>query len=160
MLGRVRRRACSLFLFLAVLVPLVAGCRHDDDSADAAAPPPPIQHFRSRPDLTPPTVEVTTAAHGTAPGFLFLAPKREVAQAGPMILDDDGQVVWFHPLDTKGVADFRVQRYDGRPVLTWWRGRADKGVGDGYYVIADETLPRDRHRRPPAAASPATSTSS
>ena len=110
-----------------------------DDGPDEAAPPPPTQHFRSRPDLTPPPVEVTTAAHGTAPGLLFLAPKREVAQAGPMILDDQGRVVWFEPLDTKGVADFKVQRYDGRPVLTWWRGRADKGVGDGYYVIADES---------------------
>ena len=123
----------------AVALLVSTGCLGDDDSADAAAPPPPTQHFRSRPDLTPPTVEVTTAAHGTAPGLLFLAPKREVAQAGPMILDDDGRVVWFHPLDTKGVADFKVQRYDGRPVLTWWRGRADKGVGDGYYVIADES---------------------
>ena len=56
-----------------------------------------------------------------------------------MILDDRGEVVWFRPLDTKGVADFRAQRYGGRPVLTWWRGRAERGVGDGYYVIVDET---------------------
>ena len=123
----------------ALALVVSTGCLGDDDSAEASAPPPPTQHFRSRPDLTPPPVEVTTAAHGTAPGLLFLAPKREVAQAGPMILDDEGRVVWFHPLDTKGVADFKVQRYDGRPVLTWWRGRADKGVGDGYYVIADES---------------------
>jgi hypothetical protein len=70
-----------------------------------------------------------------APGYVFLAPKRMVAQAGPMIVDNAGELVWFHPLDTRGVADFRVQRYDGRPVLTWWRGRAPRGVGDGYYVI-------------------------
>ena len=70
-----------------------------------------------------------------APGYVFIAPKRKVAQAGPMIVDNAGKLVWFHPLDTRGVADFRVQRYDGRPVLTWWRGRAPRGVGDGYYVI-------------------------
>jgi hypothetical protein len=82
---------------------------------------------------------VTTPARDTAPGYVILAPKRGVAQAGPMILDDDGQVVWFRPLDTKAVADLRVQRYGGRPVLTWWRGQAVKGVGDGHYVIVDSS---------------------
>jgi hypothetical protein len=48
-------------------------------------------------------------------------------------------VVWFHPLDTHGVTDFRVQRYRGRPVLTWWRGETAKGVGNGRYIIADES---------------------
>jgi hypothetical protein len=134
------KAATAIAALAAALSLLVStGCLGDDEPAEAAAPPPPTQHFRSRPDLTPPPVEVTTAAHRTAPGLLFLAPKREVAQAGPLILDDEGQVVWFDPLDTKGVADFKVQRYDGRPVLTWWRGRADKGVGDGYYVLADES---------------------
>jgi len=133
----VRASTAVAALAAASALLVATGCLGDDEPVAAA--PPPTQHFRSRPDLTPPPVEVTTAAHATAPGLLFLAPKREVAQAGPMILDDEGRVVWFHPLDTKGVADFKVQRYDGRPVLTWWRGRADKGVGDGYYVIADQS---------------------
>jgi hypothetical protein len=30
-----------------------------------------------------------------------------------------------------------VQRYHGRPVLTWWRGRAPMGVGGGFYSIYD-----------------------
>ncbi len=47
-------------------------------------------------------------------------------------------MVWFDPLDTKGVTDFRVQSYRGRPVLTWWRGQSEKGVGNGHYVIADD----------------------
>src|SRR5438105_4409581 len=97
----------------------------------------PSQHFRSRPDLKPPIIAIRTPAHSTAPGLIFLAPKQAVAQAGPMIVDDGGRVVWFHPLDTKGVADFRVQRYRGKPVLTWWRGHVPKGVGSGYYVVDD-----------------------
>jgi hypothetical protein len=107
-----------------------------NDGADANAPTvtPPAQHFASRPDLLPPTVTVRRSGRAS-PGYIFLAPKKEVAQAGPMIVDSDGKLVWFHPLDTHGVADFRLQRYGGRPVLTWWRGRADRGVGDGYYVI-------------------------
>jgi len=58
-----------------------------------------------------------------------------------MIMDNQGQVVWFHPLKlTKGVTDFRAQRYRGKPVLTWWRGRVSTaGVGNGWYVIYDES---------------------
>jgi hypothetical protein len=112
-----------------------AGCREEDGEPDARTPP--SQHFRSRPDLRPPVVTVTTRASGADEGYVFLAPKRGVAQAGPMIVDAAGRLVWFRPLDTKGVSDFRVQSYGGRPVLTWWRGSAVKGVGEGYYVIVD-----------------------
>jgi hypothetical protein len=73
---------------------------------------------------------------------VFLAPKKDVDQAGPLILDDSGQVVWFDPLPTHGVTDFRVQTYRGRPVLTWWQGQSDKGIGNGHYVIMD-----DRYRK-------------
>ena len=55
-----------------------------------------------------------------------------------MIIDDTGQLVWFEPLDTEGVTDFRAQRYDGRPVLTWWRGQSEQGIGDGHFVIVDD----------------------
>lgn len=108
---------------------LVAGC--------ASPPRPSSVHFVSRPDLRPPPVDVRTRAAGTAPGYIFIAPKGHVAQAGPLILDDAGHVVWFRPLDTRGVTDFRVQRYRGRPVLTWWRGSAKGKPGTGGYTIAD-----------------------
>jgi len=97
----------------------------------------PSQHFRSRPDLEPPLVRVLTRAHRTAAGYIFIAPKKNVEQAGPLILDNRGHVVWFRPLETRGVTDFRVQRYRGQPVLTWWRGRATHGKGDGNYAIVD-----------------------
>ena len=100
-------------------------------------PTPPYRHFVSRPDLKPPMIKIDTPARGTAPGLIFIAPKMVVAQAGPEIVDNAGNVVWFHPLGIKGVADFKVQRYRGKPVLTWWRGRAPKGVGSGYYAIYD-----------------------
>ena len=118
---------------------LVAGCGGTGSGAGAA---PPSQHFVSRPDLRPVPVSVPTPAHGTAPGYVFVAPKKDVAQAGPLILDDRGQVVWFDPLETHGVTDFRVQTYRGKRVLTWWQGQSDKGVGNGHYVIMDR-----RYRR-------------
>jgi hypothetical protein len=35
------------------------------------------------------------------------------------------------------VMNVRVQRYQGRPVLTWWEGTIPNGYGVGEYVIAD-----------------------
>jgi hypothetical protein len=141
MLLRVTRRVLPSVLVAVALV--AAGCGSAKESKQAAAakpkgPPPPTQRFHSRPDLKPPPVRILTAARGTAPGYIFFAPKMKVVQAGPMILDNRGQAVWFHPLPTHGVADFKVQRYRGKPVLTWWRGKAPMGVGSGYYAIFDD----------------------
>ena len=108
---------------------LVAGC--------GSSSRPPALHFVSRPDLRPPPVHVHVRARATAPGYIFIAPKGHVAQAGPLILDDQGHVVWFRPLQTRGVTDFRVQRFRGRPVLTWWRGSRPGKPGTGGYTIAD-----------------------
>ncbi len=81
------------------------------------------QSFHSRPDLQPPTVTVTAHAPGATPGEIFIAPYSGPGQYGPMILDEDGAVVWFKPLSPTGTraADFRVQQYEGKPVLTWWQ---------------------------------------
>jgi hypothetical protein len=48
--------------------------------------------------------------------------------------------VWFHPAaGGEPILDARVQRYRGRPVLTWWQGAASKyGIGRGEGVIVDE----------------------
>jgi Arylsulfotransferase (ASST) len=92
--------------------------------------------FRSRPDLSPPAVEVTKKAHDTAPGYIFVAPEKSVTrQGGSMIVDDSGEVVWFRPLQGRyeGRAhDLKVQRYRGKPVLTWMNGVNE-------YVIFDHT---------------------
>jgi hypothetical protein len=133
-------------VLLVALALACTACGHHSSSppkpkpaAQAEPTPGPTQHFYSRPDLHPPVVKILTPAHGTAPGDVFIAPKMAVAQAGPLIMDNHGQVVWFHPLKlTKGVTDFRVQHYRGKPVLTWWRGRVSNvGVGNGWYVIYD-----------------------
>ena len=124
------------FLLLALLA-VVAACAGGAAISRGAAQPA-TQHFFSRPDLRPPSVRIIERESGTARGYIFIAPKKEVDQAGPMIVNDIGNVVWFRPLDTHGVTDFRVQRYRGRPVLTWWRGETAKGIGNGRYVIADD----------------------
>ena len=100
-----------------------------------APPPEGVWAFRSRPELSPPTIEVVTKAHHTASGYVFVAPEEgEVGQGGSLIIDDRGQVVWFRPLlNTSGRAmNFEVQTYRGKPVLTW-------GETPGKYVIFDDS---------------------
>jgi hypothetical protein len=104
----------------------------------AEADAPPASPYRTRPDLAPPPVAVTTPARGTAQGLVFLAPQKGDGPLGPMIVDDDGELVWFHALDrTKTAANFGVQTHRGEPVLVWWEGAVVSGHGSGEYVIAD-----------------------
>jgi len=105
--------------------------------ARAAAPAVP---YRSRPDLVPPGVVVTTPANGAAPGYLFLAPFDGTGQQGPLIVDDSGEPVWFHEVVGAQAQNFRPQTFAGRPVLTWWAGAVgDNGTWMGQCFIADDT---------------------
>ncbi|MDQ3864757.1 MAG: arylsulfotransferase family protein [Actinomycetota bacterium] len=98
-----------------------------------------VWSFRSRPDLSPPSVEVTKQAHGdTAPGYIFAAPKgSNLWQGGSMMFDDSGQPVWFRPMQNVNsrAMGFRVQNYRGSPVLTW----AEIVAGGDDYVIFDNS---------------------
>ncbi len=99
------------------------------------------QQFVSRPDLHPPAVAVTASSPAAQPGDVFLAPYAGPGQAGPMILDQQGRVVWFKPLPAHvSATNFRVQQWEGRPVLTWWQGDiSEHGYGLGRDVIMDSS---------------------
>ena len=78
-----------------------------------------VMRFRSRGDLEPPSVTVTTPAADRALGDIFVSPDSGAGQAGPMIVAPSGQLVWFHPLSAPTTAfDFQEQSYEGQPVLT------------------------------------------
>ncbi len=99
-----------------------------------------VQRFRSRPDLEPPDITLTTSSGRASPEHVFLAPKRGTGQDGPMIVDGRGKLVWARPAPRGEQAmDFRVQRYRGRPVLTWWEGITNVGVGFGEGVMLDQS---------------------
>ncbi|HEY1778550.1 MAG TPA: arylsulfotransferase family protein [Solirubrobacteraceae bacterium] len=104
-----------------------------------ALPAGSLQHFPSRPTLAPPRVKVAVDTPARAVGDVLLAPYGAIAQAGPMILDSDGGLVWFDPLGAPEVAaDVRVQELGGAPVLTWWQGLiTTHGFGLGADVIDD-----------------------
>ncbi len=110
----------------------------ESEFPDNPGDPHAVQHYLSAPALTPSTLTVTTPAQpGAAPGDLFLAPYQGKGSPGPMIVNQQGQLVWFHPLPGHDVAtNFQVQQYQGKPVLTWWQGRVlQVGFGQGEDVI-------------------------
>jgi Arylsulfotransferase (ASST) len=105
-----------------------------------------VQHYLSAPTLAPSTVTITTPkngipAGGTGGGYpsgdLFLAPYQGLGSPGPMIAEQNGALVWFHPLPPgESATNFQVQTYEGQPVLTWWQGRIIRvGFGEGEDVI-------------------------
>ncbi|HEX6024424.1 MAG TPA: arylsulfotransferase family protein [Solirubrobacter sp.] len=140
---RTRRRswvvgvAVAAMFAVAFIVLGRGGTETDPATAEPALPPD--QQFHSRPDLRPPQMTVETLRGQTAPGKLLLAPKRRPGQRGVAILDERGTLVWWRPMRGDLIAnDLRVQRFRGRPVLTWWEGRTnDRGYGKGSWVIAD-----------------------
>ena len=104
---------------------------------------PGLQFFHSRHDLHPATLTASPAHGSTAPGDLFVglfAAPFQVGpgQVGPAIFDTNARLIWFHPLPAGQVAlDVKVQQYQGRPVLTWWQGFVNAGVGVGAGRIFD-----------------------
>src|SRR5215211_3564714 len=114
------------------------------------APPDGLWTFRSRPDLSPPVVQVAKKARDTARGYVFVAPEAgDVGQGGSLIIDNNGQVVWFRPLrhpilPSSRVMTFEVQIYRGRPVLTWGETPGEYAIfDDSYHEIARFTAAND-----------------
>jgi len=96
-----------------------------------------VWFFHSRPDLVPAAVTITK--RGGA-GDIFVAPQLGPFQQGPEIIGPDGNVIWFNPLPKDyAAADFRVQKYGGQPVLTWWQGNESAGVGNGQDIIMNSS---------------------
>ena len=93
----------------------------------------------------PPPVTVLSSSGHSSRDDLFITPTGDTTQYanGPEILDRQGNVVWFHPVPTGlTAADFRVQRYRGRPVLTWWQGTGLGGLASGTdYIYNDHYQP-------------------
>ncbi|GAA4857991.1 hypothetical protein GCM10025787_48150 [Saccharopolyspora rosea] len=149
------RRAVLRMLAAASAAPLLTAT----GGAPASAAPQAPQGGRSyltRPDLHPPLVEITTPPRGTAPGHIALTPApanvfdehapapRGSVQPGALLMDDTGEPVWFSPAPQGVIANLEVQRYQDKPVLTWWEGtvRVPPGFGYGQYAIVDQNYRR------------------
>ncbi|PSS03849.1 ASST-domain-containing protein [Coniella lustricola] len=72
-------------------------------------------------------------------GFTLIEPRGEsVPSPGPIILDNQGDLVW---METKyGQAmDLKVQTYKGNDYLTFWHGSDSGWFGRGYYLMLDSS---------------------
>jgi Arylsulfotransferase (ASST) len=92
------------------------------------------QSFHSAPSLQAPIVSVSGRDPDPQYGDIFTDAQDSI-QVGPVILDPEGHLVWFHPLRLgRFASDVTVQRYRGRSVLTYWQGYAGV-LPSGDYVI-------------------------
>jgi Arylsulfotransferase (ASST) len=98
-----------------------------------------VHVFHSRRDLRPPAVTIARRAGAVSPGLLFLAPSSGPGQRGVLLVDDMGEPVYFHPTTPGTAMNFRAGTYRGEPVLTWWEGKTEHGLGEGTHVILDSS---------------------
>ncbi|MPZ79208.1 MAG: hypothetical protein GEV28_01920 [Actinophytocola sp.] len=136
---------------LAMILPLLlvlGGCV-PGDAAPKSKPTtaPPLAEYVTRPDLTPPVVDITTSRAGMDPGDVVLLARigdREdgETQGYALVVDASGEPVWTKRFDDDGTFpnDLAVQTYRGEPVLTYWHGSSpERGWGDGEYVVLDQS---------------------
>lgn len=111
------------------------------------------QHFQSEPGLIPPRITVKKNAPSASDDSIFLTPLpsptvqagnnvitiNPIGPGGPMIVDHNGNLVWWKQLtDNNVAANLQVQDYDGKKVLTWWEGKVRAwAYGEGDAVIAN-----------------------
>src|SRR5262249_19995280 len=117
--------------------------------------PDKLQHFASEPNLTPPRITVNRTSKRTkGSGSVMLTPLpspvvhpesnnaitiKPVGPGGPMIVDGNGTLVWFAQVPPPQVAaNLRLQKFNGKQVLTWWQGTVTPSAfGLGAGVIAN-----------------------
>ncbi len=92
-----------------------------------------VQTIVSEPELRPPSFQVTTDSPQASAGDVFITPTHGYGQSGAMIVNGEGQLVWFNPAPVGDFdADLQVQSYEGQPVLTWWQGYVPASLGVGF----------------------------
>ena len=47
--------------------------------------------------------------------------------------------MWLHRVPGRSAVGFQPTRYQEAPALQWWEGVVERGLGDGEFVIVDET---------------------
>lgn len=112
--------ATVLAVPLIAVVPLVLpsgsvqdpGLQVAAETAQAAAASAAKSSYRSKPKLNPPKMKVRKRSKRASNRKTFVGFKNK----GAAIYAANGQPIWFLPSNS---TDFRVQKYRGKPVLTW-----------------------------------------
>ncbi|EME47400.1 hypothetical protein DOTSEDRAFT_50806 [Dothistroma septosporum NZE10] len=102
----------------------------------------PYQNFTTEPSLQPPVLEISKneSQCKLSPGYLLFSPAgNSMWQKAPLIMTDEGELVWNGPKYFNGF-NFGVQKYKGEAVLVGWNGttfREPVGRGQGSVYIWD-----------------------
>jgi hypothetical protein len=117
-------------------------------------------NYVTMPEVTPPTIDVSKyevpgqRRATDDEGLIFIAPKDGESMTGALIVNSDGTPVWIGPQDR--LYDLRVQQYQGKPVITYWRGDTILPYyGSGEFVLLNqqyEEIATVTTHGPPAAA--------
>lgn len=117
---------------------LPQGWRPEKPVPPGGETPPEWTTYKSFPFKVP-KIDIEISRPGRSSGHIFLAPRTN----GPMIIDDNGELVYYRP--GHRTTDFRMQSYLGKPVLTWWR-REEKGRKVTSYLTMTDTSYREIKR--------------
>jgi Arylsulfotransferase (ASST) len=93
------------------------------------------------PTAPPPVSILTSSPFAGQGGDFFISPYGDASTYanGPEIVDSAGDVVWFQAVPAgEEASDFRVQTYEGQPVLTWWQGTGLGGLSSGTDYIYND----------------------
>jgi hypothetical protein len=93
------------------------------------------------PTTPPPLTILTSSPFVGQGGDFFISPfgDQSTYANGPEIVNSQGDVVWFKSVPTgEEASDFRVQTYQGQPVLTFWQGTGLGGVSNGTDYIYND----------------------
>ena len=77
--------------------------------------------YVSRPDLMPPPISILVPDAGSTRGHIMLAPfsfpttPPSTEASGPLIVDRNGQPLWFRPLTTRTAIDLACSTIVARP---------------------------------------------
>jgi hypothetical protein len=105
--------------------------------ANPQAAPDDYQSFATLPGVQAPILTVTVADRDQSAGDILTTNGPGPGQYGPLIYTPQGRLVWFDKLPSGETAeDLNEQTYEGRRVLTWWRGRVlSLGFGQGEDLV-------------------------
>ena len=101
------------------------------------AAPADYESFDTLPGVQAPILSVTVPDGDPAAGDVLTTNGPGAGRYGPIIYTPQGRLVWFDQLSGGEAAeDLNEQTYEGRPALTWWRGRVlSLGFGQGEDVV-------------------------
>lgn len=104
------------------------------------ASPADYQSFATLPGVQAPVLRVTVPDRDPGAGDVFTSNGPSAGRYGPLIYTPRGRLVWFEQLpDGESAENLSVQGYEGRPALTFWRGKVlSLGFGQGEDVIVDD----------------------